>query len=994
MIRHVFYRTAAILLVVAGASVALGPAASAQTPARSRAKALAAELGLEKGLCVILGLGEGGPGMPASMAKQFGLMVYFQSAKPDEVVSVRRAAEAAGVLGKRLFADQGDLSRIQLADNLADAVVVRPSARRGRGVARDELLRVLRPGGTALTGAAEIVKPLPDGLDAWSHPYHGPDNNPQSSDRLARAPYLTQFLARPMFSSQPEVTVTAGGRIFKAFGHMAFRKYQNKMINTLIAMNAYNGTLLWKRTLKEGFMIHRNTIIATPDTLYLADDESCKLIDAATGRITGTIAPPVDVAGGTVWKWMALKDGVLYALLGGPEIKAAPRRGRATGVGGWPWGMWPGYDYKDPKTAWGFGRTFLAIDLKSRDVLWDHREDEYVDGRAVCMSNGRIYFYCRGKRLGCLNAKDGEVAWKTSDPELLEAIGPDTRAQRAYSGFTTSAYMKCNDKVILFAGPQRSKLVAASTADGKLLWQHPDGNRQLVLRPEALFAMSPRASQLIEYASGKTLRRLTGRQACTRATGSIDSVFVRGRGTIRWDVSSGKLEHFAPMRPACHDGVIISNGLLQWGPWICGCNLSLFGVVSLGPAGDFDFDAKADEAKQLVREGPVGDEAGRLKARPGDWPTYRADNRRSGRTQVRLPEKVVLRWTFTPSAANAPTAPVAVGGQMLIGGSDGIVRAVDAERGQLRWKAYTGGSIYFPPAIWKGLAYAGSADGRVYALDAGTGKCVWRFRAAPVERKIPLYGELASTWPVAGGVLIEEGILYAAAGIAHYDTTHVYALDAVTGRIKWHNNSSGRIDPRVKNGVSVNGHLWLDGQTLCFPGGNVYPVARFDVETGKCLNRPAGGIRSSRRVIFYPRNVSEPLSGGRFATAAGTINLFRNRLSLYPPGTRLPAPRAGRRPAVRASKPAVWTKAPFASYLGVLATPEAVLVAGLRIDDRGKRAAALTALRLKDGSVLWTKPLPAEPVTWPFAIDAEGRIFVSLRDGRVVCFARPKRDLL
>ena len=36
-------------------------------------------------------------------------------------------------------------------------------------------------------------------------------------------------------------------------------------------------------TLPSGFMIHRNTMIATADTLFLADDVSCKLIDTRTG---------------------------------------------------------------------------------------------------------------------------------------------------------------------------------------------------------------------------------------------------------------------------------------------------------------------------------------------------------------------------------------------------------------------------------------------------------------------------------------------------------------------------------------------------------------------------------------------------------------------------------------------------------------------------------------------------------------------------------------
>ena len=131
-----------------------------------------------------------------------------------------------------------------------------------------EILRVLRPGGVAHVGNRQVVKPIPEGTDAWSHPYHTPDNNTLSTDRLARAPYLTQFMAEPMFSPMPEVTVAAGGRVFKACGHIAHKKNQNQQLNTLLGINGYNGTILWTRPLAEGFMIHRNTMIATPEVLY------------------------------------------------------------------------------------------------------------------------------------------------------------------------------------------------------------------------------------------------------------------------------------------------------------------------------------------------------------------------------------------------------------------------------------------------------------------------------------------------------------------------------------------------------------------------------------------------------------------------------------------------------------------------------------------------------------------------------------------------------
>ena len=89
--------------------------------------------------------------------------------------------------------------------------------------------------------------------------------------------------------------------------------------------------------------------------------------------------------------------------------------------------------------------------------------------------------------------------------------------------------MKCNDNFLFFAGPQRSRLAALSTKDGKLAWTFGDGNYQLVLRDDALYAFGKEGgkSHKLDFATGEVLAEFAGRRACTRATGSIDSMFAR-----------------------------------------------------------------------------------------------------------------------------------------------------------------------------------------------------------------------------------------------------------------------------------------------------------------------------------------------------------------------------------------------------------------------------------------------------------------------------------
>lgn len=952
-----------------------------------------------RGVGVVLGLG---PGQSADWvlrrAAQHGWIIYFQSASADEVQQVRQAAEAAGMLGTRVFADRDSTGRIHLTDNLADAVWVPDSAAK---VAEAEVLRVLRPEGTGYLGQRRIVKPVPAGVDDWSHPFHGPDNNPQSRDQLARAPYRTQFLAEPLFCPMPEVTVASGGRVFKAFGHIAHKANQNAMLNTLLAINGYNGMILWRRPLREGFMIHRNTMIATPEVLFLADDQSCKLLDAQTGQVRAEIVVPPGAADGPVWKWMALEPGadgrpVLYALVGGVEVRPKTVRSDVPGLGHWPWGMWEGHEYADPKTNFAFGRTFLAIDPQTQKILWRHAEEAYIDGRGVCMKNGRIYYYAPGQFLGCLEGRDGQVLWKCSDPELLTAIGPTGRAQNPTEGYATTSYLKCTDKYVFFAGPQRPNLVVASAKDGKLVWFRRGGNLHLILRDEVFYGVGPNGAKF-RYDTWEALVPLPNRRSCTRATASLDSVFYRAaEGTMQIVTTDDHAQHLAPMRPPCQDGVVVANGVLYWGPWMCGCPLSFYGHVALSHAGK-PARPVPPEARTEPGEGDA-QKVAELTAHPADWTCAGGDPARSMITAAPIPSQVRRAWEWKPRAAARPTSPIVAGGLVFFGDDRGILRAVEVASGKLRWQTYTSGAIFQAPVFWKGRLFVGAGDGRVYAFEAATGRRLWTHRLPPEERWIPVFGKLISTWPVAGGVIVHDGTVYAAAGIAHYDGTYVCALDALTGKPRWYNDTSGRLSERVNNGLSLQGELYLEGDTLCFAGGSVYPVGRFDCKTGRCLVEPVHAIGSQAATAFYvyypdygqyvPLDHRLP-DGQRLHYQPLYEGSQHTRLALLAlPKAARPAKRERGFQLFRPTRPAgdvIWESAALRRFHSFMVGSQSLVAAGQ--EQIGQHLKPfLAAIRIRDGNDLWYHELSAPAVRRGTAIDHTGRIVVALADGRLECF--------
>ena len=980
---------------------------------------------LDRGICVLLGDVDGAKAL--ELARRTDLLIYSQLESDEEVEAVRRAADTEGVYGHRIWVEKGSFARIHLGDNLADRVIAVGKA--AGKVSEEEALRVVCPLGRVLVGSRELVKSFPEGIDDWSHPYHGPDNNPQSQDQVARAPYLTQFLAEPYYAPLTQQAVASAGRVFKAFGNIAFHEREEALLNSLVAFNGYNGTMLWRRKLTPGVMIHRSTMVATPEVLYVGDDKSCKIIDTATGRLLDELTPPVKVAGGTFWKWMGLKDGVLYALIGEQEQKDPVTRQRRR-EHGWPWNpLTKGFNQLE--NPWGFGHNLLAIDVKSKKVLWSHHEEEAIDSRALAMKNGRIFIYRHGAFLTCLEADSGETLWNKSpidSPELFEALGPYLGRQGASTNWRTTSFMKCSDKALYFAGPSVNKLLAVSAEDGSVLWEHPYDNFQLVLREEGLYGISNirdrHKSYQFDPLSGEILAEFNSmRTNCTRPNGAVDSIFYRAvGGSVRLDTGSQTAQWISPMRAQCHDGVTIANGLLYWWPSTCDCHNTLYGFTCLGPAGNFDFGQQATEEERLeIGKGDITQVA-RLPESPADWPTFRANNLGTVTTQAVVSNDRNRLWWFTPNAAFTPTPPVSVGELVFFSGSDGIVRAVEAATGDLLWKAYTGGPVGYPPTVWNGRVLVGSGDGWVYAYEATTGRLLWRFNAAPVNRKIPVYGSLMSTWPVASGVLVEDGVAYCAAGILNYDGIHVYALDAVTGSIKWQNNTSGHLNPESRTGVSVQGHMLLQDGKLYLAGGTSMSPAVYDITNGECLNDPAP-LKAARANSVRGRDLyrlgdkvvvsGKPLyadpdypvydgtgSDHILHTSADNQDIVwinQNRILSYP----------------RIDKDLLHKIATGPRYSSMLRVQDNLLkLASLgkpswELECEGSVALArsrnailysgtptvgpprLEGIDIKTGEKFWKQGLTLQspPVAWGLAIDRRGRIMIALRDGQLMCFA-------
>ena len=224
---------------------------------------------------------------------------------------------------------------------------------------------------------------------------------------------------------------------------------------------------------------------------------------------------------------------------------------------------------------------------------------------------------------------------------------------------------------------------------------------------------------------------------------------------------------------------------------------------------------------------------------------------------------------------------------------------------------------------------------------------------APADRKIPVYGQLVSTWPVASGVLVQDGVACFAAGMNDFDGTHVFALDVKTGKIRWQNNTSGHLDAFGRRGVTCQGELLFHDGKLYLAGGNTVSPAVFDFADGRCQNGPPGGMGSQA-----PR--------GR------ELHLVSNRVAV-----------SGQPLYSQPQTPVFDQSVRWANVVVTAQNAQLTLRAQRGISPSGWVLAARDPQQGKD---LWVQPLPGEPARWGIAVDAGGRILVTLRSGEILCF--------
>lgn len=732
------------------------------------------ESGVRGGLIVHLGCGDGE--MTVALRADERCLVEGLDPHAANVQAARVRARGLGMLGSVSFQVLAG-RHLPYIDNMVNLLVVSDDC----GIDRDEMMRVLAPGGVLLNASGAnppVRKPWPTDIDSWTHVMHAADGNPVAADNRIGHPEFAQWIDGPRWARHHDgaaagvaVMVSDAGRLFTIRDEGLIFSSFCPSEPVLFARDAFNGKHLWKvplsswplRANRGNHATSQRLLVAHGDRVYasMGFGQAVSVLDAATGRKIR------DLEGSARACEVIVTDERVFVCA---ELPTAD-----TGT----WGRLS--DASNPGE-----RRLLAYSQFDGHPLWQKTTGMFPN--TLCAAGEALYYHDT-KRVIRLEAATGERTWAAQDLPQTKALFSDRQAP----------IMLVQDGVVLYSmsGDANGRsmgdgVIHAYDADsGRELWTAPfpaSGN----CSPKDIFVINRTA--YIFYRShgghGETsmdgLDLRTGRKVkefqpadkaayfharCHRYRATTRYVIPSNHGFELVDVDSGAWDPIFWKRGACNFGYLPANGLLYLpaAPCVCLTDSTLKGTYALGSRAEF-LDMLAEQDEGGVLEIPGRAEESEVVDQPGQWPTYRADAARRGCTSGAV--KPGPGWTT--QLGGKLTAPTAAAGKVFVARVDGhSLHALNAVDGTQAWSFIAGGRIDSPPTIVSfadgaTLCIFGCHDGRVYALDAEHGRLEWCFRAAPANFRMNAMDQVESLWPVHGSVLLENNRLYCVAGRSIY----------------------------------------------------------------------------------------------------------------------------------------------------------------------------------------------------------------------------------
>ncbi|MFC1637104.1 methyltransferase domain-containing protein, partial [Planctomycetota bacterium] len=380
----------------------ISPVLAAQqvNPARQAEQILKA-CDINGGLVVHVGCGDGR--LTAALCADPSYLVHGLDRSKKRVAQAREYLQSTGVYGN-VSVDQLEGDNLPYIDNLANLVVSEDLGT----IPMSEVMRILCPNGIAYIRSngkwIKTTKSRPKAIDEWTHYLHDASNNAVSHDTVVGPPRHMQWIGSPRYArhhdrmSSVSAAVATNGRVFYIIDEATPASILIPPRWTLIARDAFNGTILWKRPLGEWFthlwplksgpaQLPRR-LVAVGDRVYvtLAFDAPLTALDAVTGET-------IQIYAGTrATEEVIFSDGVLFALVNDATEKPDYHGSRRFAKG---------YN----TTFWDEApRKIVAIRAESGRILWT--EKSRVLPATLAADSRRVIFH-DGASVVCLDRKTG-----------------------------------------------------------------------------------------------------------------------------------------------------------------------------------------------------------------------------------------------------------------------------------------------------------------------------------------------------------------------------------------------------------------------------------------------------------------------------------------------------------------------------------------------------------------------------------------------------------
>lgn len=744
------------------------------------------------GVVVVLG----GEEAAAAVEACKGFTIQFLCRSPQTVKQLREqflTEEGYGRVSVRRY----DGETLPYNDNLVNVVFVNESER----VSENEILRILVPGGTAFVESQgewkELVKEVPKEIDDWPCSLYSADGNAVSRDTAVGPPEHLQWFAEPRFGRHHEhmssvsAVVSAGGRLFSIVDEGSNYSIMLPSDWKLIARDAYNGSVLWKRRIpqwhpryfpmKNGPSVLGHRIVAT-DSVVLATlglNAPISVLDAVTGK-----NPRVLEATENTHEFVLDGDIVYAVCTVDNESTIAYERQHDDSVA-----------VKERnrvfKTHYRKGpRLIKAVKYDTGELLWSRKSPVQTLSLAV---QGDRAVYHNDECVVCLDTESGSEAWRS------EQVG----AGHKYM-FGRGANMVIHDDVVLYSTTEKT-VHAFSLEDGKTLWEasrprtgHRSAQDLFVIDDRVWYGETASGRQKGIFTSrdlhtGKVLSEFAPdvnpywfHHRCHRARATENYLIVSRTGIELIDFRDQKWYPNHWVRGACAYGLIPANGMIYAPTHPCACYLSakLQYFNALAPASRMSYEQPEGDSGARRTKGPAFDRNIDSAAIAEDWPQYRCDVARSGYTSTKVGKGLQRKWRVM--VGGEPGRIVVAEGRAFVPVPERhTLYALDAATGKPCWHFVAGGRIDSPPAVVDGRVIFGSRDGYVYCVAASDGAEIWRYRAARQQRQMMALQQLESAHPVHGSVLVRDGKVYCTAGRSRFldGGISLLVLDAVTGQL-------------------------------------------------------------------------------------------------------------------------------------------------------------------------------------------------------------------